>query len=153
MLRKIIMSTALAASAAMAIAPSAARAHDYDRGYHREYREHRDYDRGYRHRGEWRGDRGYGYAAPRGGYYGYGGYPSYYGGGTYYGGNGYYRDRGYYRRESYRCGSDGAAGTVIGAIAGGLIGNGIAGRGDRTAGTIIGGGLGALAGSAIDRDC
>jgi len=149
MLRKIILSTALAASAAMAIAPSAASAHDYDdRGY---YREHRDYDRGYDDRGyrhrEWRGDRGYGYAAPRGGYYGYGGYPSY------YGGNGYYRDRGYYRRESYRCRDDGTAGTVIGAIAGGLIGNGVAGRGDRTAGTIIGGGLGALAGNAIGRNC
>jgi len=29
-----------------------------------------------------------------------------------------------------------AAGTIIGAIAGGLLGNGIAGRGDRTLGTI-----------------
>nr|WP_256325719.1 glycine zipper 2TM domain-containing protein [Sphingomonas sp. YR710] len=140
MLRKIIMSTALAASAAMAIAPTVANAHDYDgRGYYREHRD--DDDRGYRRHGEWRGDRGYrgyGYAAPYGGYYA---------------GNEGYRDRGYYRRESYRCRNDGTAGTVIGAIAGGLIGNNVAGRGDRAAGTIIGGGLGALAGNAIGRDC
>ena len=32
---------------------------------------------------------------------------------------------------------------------GGVVGNRIAGRGDRTAGTLIGGGLGALAGAAI----
>jgi uncharacterized protein YcfJ len=42
---------------------------------------------------------------------------------------------------------------VIGAIAGGLLGNSIAGYGDRTAGTIIGAGVGALAGRAIDRNC
>jgi hypothetical protein len=151
MLRKIILSTALAASAAMAIAPGVASAHDYDgRGYYHERRD--DDDRGYRHRDEWRGDRGYrgdryGYGAPRGGYYAYGGYPSY------DAGPGYYRDRGNYRRENYRCRSDGTTGTIIGAIAGGLIGNGIAGRGDRAVGTIIGGGLGAVAGNAIDRNC
>ena len=42
---------------------------------------------------------------------------------------------------------------MIGAIAGGLLGNSVAGYGDRTAGTIIGAGVGALAGRAIDRDC
>ena len=47
----------------------------------------------------------------------------------------------------------GTAGTILGAIAGGLLGNGIAGRGDRSAGTIIGAGVGALTGREIDRDC
>jgi hypothetical protein len=73
---------------------------------------------------------------------------------------GYYRDdyrsyrgndreyRNYRAREKCR---DGDGGTIIGAIAGGLLGNSIAGRGDRTVGTIIGGGVGALAGRAIDR--
>lgn len=56
--------------------------------------------------------------------------------------------RGYRARQ--KC-DDGTGGTIIGAIAGGLLGNSIAGRGDRTIGTIIGGGAGALAGRAIDR--
>jgi len=69
-----------------------------------------------------------------------------------------YRDRpGYYdgrrgRYDRHRC-HGGTNGTIIGAIAGGLLGNAVAGYGDRTAGTIIGGGVGALAGNAIGRDC
>lgn len=81
---------------------------------------------------------------------------------------GYYRDRGYYRgdryayrgyRGGYRCRDNGTGGTIIGAIAGGLLGNEVAkgsgryGRGDGTTGAIIGAGVGALAGRAIDRDC
>lgn len=43
-------------------------------------------------------------------------------------------------------------GTILGAIAGGLIGNSVAGRhGDKTAGVIIGGAVGAVAGRAIDK--
>ncbi len=64
-----------------------------------------------------------------------------------------YRDqyRNDYRYRGQRC-SDGATGTVLGAIAGGLIGNSAAGRnGDKTAGTIIGGAIGAVAGRAIDK--
>ena len=78
--------------------------------------------------------------------------------GGYY--NGYDRDyRSYrgndrsYRGYNYRnrkC-NDGDGGTIVGAIAGGLLGNTIAGRGDRTVGTILGAGVGALAGRAIDR--
>ena len=41
------------------------------------------------------------------------------------------------------------AGAAIGAVAGGVIGNRIAGRGNRTLGTLAGAGLGALAGAAI----
>jgi Glycine zipper 2TM domain len=59
------------------------------------------------------------------------------------------RDRGYYRGQ--RC-DRGTGGLIIGAIAGGLLGNEVVGRrGDKTAGAIIGAGVGALAGRAIDR--
>jgi uncharacterized protein YcfJ len=57
-----------------------------------------------------------------------------------------YRERGDYRR----CHS-GAGGTIIGAIAGGLLGNAVAGYGDRGLGTVLGAGAGALAGNAISR--
>jgi uncharacterized protein YcfJ len=40
---------------------------------------------------------------------------------------------------------------VIGAIAGGLLGNTVAGRGDKGLGTILGAVGGGLAGRAIDR--
>jgi hypothetical protein len=43
-------------------------------------------------------------------------------------------------------------GTVIGAVAGGVLGNQIAGRGDRTEGTLIGAGVGAVAGHEIAKD-
>lgn len=60
------------------------------------------------------------------------------------------RDRRYNYRSREKC-RDGDGGTVVGAIAGGLIGNSVAGRGDRTLGTILGGALGAVAGREIDR--
>lgn len=61
--------------------------------------------------------------------------------------------RAYYGRNDYRgrCKNNGSTGTIVGALAGGLLGNGVAGRGDRTLGTVIGAGGGALAGRAIDR--
>ena len=63
-----------------------------------------------------------------------------------------YDNRAYGGTRYQSCRSDGAAGTIIGAIAGGLIGNSVAGRhGDKTAGTIIGGAVGAIAGRAIDK--
>jgi hypothetical protein len=80
-------------------------------------------------------------------------------GGYHRGGYGY--DRGPYGRPGYgrgpygyhrRC-HGGTSGAIIGAIAGGLLGNAVAGYGNRAAGTIIGGGAGALAGNAIGRDC
>ncbi|MEO8722256.1 MAG: glycine zipper 2TM domain-containing protein [Sphingobium sp.] len=85
--------------------------------------------------------------------------------------NGYYADR-YYRDSSryherdlsqndrvyrgqdgrYYCRrSDGTTGLVVGAIAGGVLGNVIAPGGSETLGTILGAGAGALAGRAIDR--
>lgn len=82
--------------------------------------------------------------------------------GDYYDGRRYsrrdYRDRRYYRG---RCRDNGTGGTIIGGIAGALLGREIARgdrgrygrRGDGTAGAVIGGVAGALAGRAIDRDC
>jgi len=63
-----------------------------------------------------------------------------------------YRDARNYR--GYDCGrrNSGTTGTIIGAIAGGLLGHEVVGRrGDRTAGAIVGAGVGALAGRAIDK--
>jgi outer membrane lipoprotein SlyB len=63
-----------------------------------------------------------------------------------------YRNQRYGNYYGNRCRrDDGTTGTILGAIAGGLLGREIAGRGDRTVGTIIGGAAGALAGRAIDR--
>src|SRR3546814_7474674 len=93
MLKKIFSGIAIAAMMATTAAPTAALAHD--RGKHHWHKKH---DRGhYRDRGYDR-DRGY------------------------------YRDAGYYRGDrryyGYRCKRDnGTGGLVIGAIAGGLMGN------------------------------
>ncbi len=56
----------------------------------------------------------------------------------------------YRARTADRC-RDGDGGAIVGAIAGGLAGNAIAGRGDKTIGTLLGGVVGALAGREIDR--
>jgi len=112
------------ASGGIAATPASAQYYGGDRyGYH-------DVDRGGYNRGGYRGyDRGY---ERRG-----------------YDDRGY--DRGYNRRRyrSNRCSS--ATGTILGAIAGGLLGNTVAGRGDRGVGTVLGAGAGALAGRAIDQ--
>ncbi len=106
-------------------------------------------------------------AMARGDYYGrgdynQGGYNRGYDRGQYYSGRdtsynesqrGYYNGNNYNRgRQNYRCRNDGTTGTIVGAIAGGLLGNSVVGRrGDRTAGTLVGGVVGALAGRAIDK--
>jgi outer membrane lipoprotein SlyB len=61
-------------------------------------------------------------------------------------------DRRNNRRYSYnqRC-SSGTTGTIVGAIAGGLLGRTIDSRGDRTLGTVLGGVGGAVAGNAIEK--
>ena len=90
-------------------------------------------------RDHWGGDRGYG----RGGY----GYVhadrGYYGGGR-----GYYGGRGYGYRDS--CRGSNVNGTILGAIAGGVIGNAASDPYDRGRGTVIGGLLGGVVGSRID---
>jgi len=59
--------------------------------------------------------------------------------------DGYADNRGYDRRDN------GLGGAAIGAVAGGVAGNLIAGRGNRLGGTLIGAGVGAAAGYAIDK--
>jgi len=89
--------------------------------------------------------------------------------GDYYGRRGYRQERRAHRRAYNRhygrgyggrgyCRDSGTGGTILGAIAGGLLGAEIADggryhRGDEAAGAIVGAGVGALAGRAIDRDC
>ena len=55
-----------------------------------------------------------------------------------------------YYRGNARC-DKGTGGTIIGAVAGGLLGNEVARRGNKTEGSIIGSAVGALAGRAIDK--
>lgn len=123
MFRKLATTAVLAATVAggFAAAPAEAQRRNRD-GYHRGY------------------DRGYGYDGYRrnNGYNGYG--------------------RGYDRRYAYgnrsyrgRCYDKGNGGLAIGAVAGGLLGNTIAGRGDGLLGTVIGAGAGGLLGRQIDR--
>jgi outer membrane lipoprotein SlyB len=60
-----------------------------------------------------------------------------------------YRDR----NGNYYCKrDDGTTGTIVGAIAGGVLGNVIAPGGSKTLGTIVGAVGGGIAGRAIDRN-
>lgn len=61
-----------------------------------------------------------------------------------------YRRGDRYYRGNQRC-DKGTGGTIIGAVAGGLLGNEVARRGNKTEGSIIGAAVGALAGRAIDK--
>ena len=58
-----------------------------------------------------------------------------------------YDDRQY--NDGYQRCSKGTGGTIIGAVAGGLLGDQVARRGNRTEGSIIGAAVGALAGRAL----
>jgi Glycine zipper 2TM domain len=53
--------------------------------------------------------------------------------------------------RTYCTRSGGTTGAVVGGVGGALIGNSVAGRGDKLLGTVIGGAAGALGGRAIDR--
>jgi hypothetical protein len=113
-------------------APAMAQDGYYGRAYYGDV--HRGGYDNYRPGDYYRGDEGY-YRGPR---YGYSSYN-----------NGGYR---YNDHDYYRCRSSGTTGTIVGAIAGGLLGNSVVGRhGDKTAGTLIGGTVGALTGRAIDK--
>ena len=61
-----------------------------------------------------------------------------------------YYDSRAYAYQPRRCHS-GTTGTILGAVAGGLLGRAIDDRGDHALGTILGAGGGALAGRAVDR--
>ncbi|MGE4429886.1 MAG: glycine zipper 2TM domain-containing protein [Sphingobium sp.] len=108
---------------ALAATPAAARDH-YRPGDH-----YRGYDRGHEYRGNYGRDRYRGdYRNAR----------------SYRGGN--------YYRSGYQCRDDGTGGAIIGAVAGGLLGNSVARPGDRTTGAVLGAAVGALAGHAIDKN-
>ena len=152
MTRKTITMAALAATIVSAMVPAAAMAQDHygDRyaGYSGYDQRQGDWQRARDDRRDWADSRGYDrrqdayadrYYEPAPVRYGYRDAPGY---------APAYRGPVSYR---YRCQGSGTTGTIIGALAGGLLGNGLAGRGDRTLGTILGGGAGALAGRAIDR--
>jgi outer membrane lipoprotein SlyB len=63
-------------------------------------------------------------------------------------GDRYYQNN---RNNYQRCNNSGTGGTIIGAVAGGLLGNEVARRGNKIEGSIIGAAVGALAGRAIDK--
>jgi hypothetical protein len=127
-MKKHLISAALAASVVvggMAATPAAAQRYGYGYG---------DYQRDYRD--DYRRDYRDGYRR------------------DYRDGYRNYRGNGYRYRNYRRC-SDGTTGTILGAIAGGLlggeIGRGSSYRGRSTTGMIVGAGVGALAGREIER--
>jgi Ni/Co efflux regulator RcnB len=155
MARKMITMAALAATMVTAMVPAVATAQDrYREGYASFDQRQSDWQRQGDDRRDWqeaRGDDRRGDAYPGRGYRND---PVRY---VYRDERGYY-DQGRYRRGyrapvryGYRCQSSGTTGAIVGAIAGGLLGNGLAGRGDHTLGALLGGGAGALAGRAVDR--
>ena len=155
-MRKFILAAALVAmiapTAAMADPPPWAPAHgrrDHDRQKH--HKKHHDR---YERRGDWREGRRYDYNRPDRRY------------GHYYDAGRYYRDGRYYpeRRLTrydrvyrgndgrYYCRrSDGTTGLIIGAVAGGLLGNALDNGRSSTLGTLLGAGGGALIGRSLDR--
>jgi Ni/Co efflux regulator RcnB len=172
MINKLVSTAVLAAAVAGFALPAAAQAQHYDRYGYSESRYDDDDDDRYERRDYQQERRGYGYSTgyqprynqsqrhydprynqsqrhydPR--YEQRRRYAQQYQSNGYYGERNYGND--YYGQQSRRC-SKGSTGTILGAIAGGLIGNGVAGRGDRTLGAVLGGGAGALAGRAIDRN-
>ena len=123
MIKKIALSTAVAVSALAAV-PAAADAQSRYGYYNSGYNNsYRGYDRSYRGYDS-RYDRRYSQR---------------------------YNTRRYGNHYGYSCRRDDSAGTIIGAIAGGLLGREIAGRGDRTVGAIVGAGAGALLGREVGR--
>ncbi len=139
MLKKMSIALGSVALATTALAPVAAQAQDRyysDRYDARAYDDdsYRDHDRAYRDAYQDGWNRG-----PRYAQYDRRGYDR----------RGYDRDA-RARYPDRRC-QDGTVGTVVGAIAGGLLGRTIDSRGDRTLGTVIGAGAGALAGNAVAR--
>ena len=165
-MRKFILSVAMAALAVPAATPALAQDyghHDngrHDNGRHGNDRHGNDrHDNGNhngrnnRHGNDWQRGRNYDWNRPDPRY---GGYDAarYYHPGNYserrlsrndrvYRGN----DGRYYCRRT-----DGTTGLIVGAVAGGLLGNVIDGGRHRAGGTLIGGGLGALLGKSVDQN-
>jgi Ni/Co efflux regulator RcnB len=160
-MRRLIIA---ALTATIAISPIAAKAQDNTRGAGRDWHDqrrdsnrddHGDRDRNGRDRRDardWRGYRNYDWNRPdRGGAY----YADrYYRDGRYYHPRRLYRTDRIYRGNDgrYYCRrSDGTTGLIIGAAAGGLLGNSLANGRSSTLATLLGAGAGAALGSSIDR--
>lgn len=127
-MKKLIMALAAIATLGM---PVAASAHDYNRWGWNGSRYDQRYDSRYNDRYSNR-------------------YNNRYQDRRYYNDNRRYDDR--YNRYNQRC-NNGGTGTVLGAVAGGLLGRTVDSHGDRTLGTVLGAGGGALAGRALTRNC
>ena len=123
MFKKLSLAGAALAMGFTALVPTAP-AVAQSRHYYGDRHYDRGYDRGYRDDRGYRGDR------------------------VYRGDRGYYQDRG--NRGGRRC-NNGSTGTIVGAIAGGLLGRTIDTRGDRSLGTLGGAVAGGLAGRALER--
>ena len=129
--------TFIAAAMGMTVLATAMTATPASAQRHHEYQPGDYYEQGYQ--GEYRGDRGYDRGYEQG-----------------YRNDGYRNDG--YRRQSYRSNQrcrSGSTGTILGAVAGALLGGEI-GRGSSYrrsgTGTIVGAGAGALIGREIDRN-
>lgn len=166
MAHKMVMISAMVATLVTAMAPATAMAQDQYRGGEETYFQQDEQGRSNRDTGDehsrWSNGRDYhrqAYGRQDDRYVERRAYRDvrYQGGYRSDGEQGYYDRAGYDRVDygrpgyRYRCQGSGTTGTIVGAIAGGLIGNGLAGRGDRTLGLLLGGGAGALAGRAIDK--
>lgn len=152
-MRKMILGLALAAIAIPAAAPALADppGWSHGRGHDRDRDRDRDHDRG-RDRGDWQRGRNYDWNRPDPRYNGYDAARYYRQGNygerrlgrndrVYRGGDGRY----YCRRN------DGTTGLIVGALAGGLLGNTLDGGRSSTLGTLLGAGGGALLGRSVDR--
>jgi hypothetical protein len=156
-MRNFILAAAIAATTLTAI-PAVAQ-NNPNREYRQDVRDARqDYRRDVRdaqrdRNRDWRQYRNYDYNRFEGGqraYYA----ENYYRNGQYYQPRRLTRnDRIYRGRDNrYYCRrGDGTTGLIIGGLAGGALGNTIAGGGSRLLGTLIGGGAGALLGQSVDR--
>lgn len=150
---RTVLIAALAAASLVPALPATAQ-HYQDRSYQERGDDRRDY-RG-DDRNDYRGDgqrdyRNYDYNhPPRGGYFA----DQYYRSGSQYRERRLGRNDRIYRGRNgrYYCRrNDGTTGLIVGGVAGGLLGNTIAGGGSRLLGTLIGGTGGALLGQSIDR--
>ena len=144
------LTAAIAVAVLFPAIPAVAQDRDYRGDRAGDYRDNRGDDRD--NRGGNRGDyRRYDYNhPPRGGYYA----DQYYRNGPQYRERALGRnDRIYRGRDNrYYCRrNDGTTGLIVGGVAGGLLGNSIAGGGSRLLGTVIGGAGGALLGQSIDK--
>jgi hypothetical protein len=160
-MRKFILGVALATLALPAIAPAQPGQPNWSNGRN-DNRGHDDRGRGHDDRGHGRDDRGRHDNGRGGGNFDWNRPDPRYGN---YDASRYYRQGNYQERRlgrndriyrgsngRYYCRrSDGTTGLIVGALAGGLLGNSLDGGRSSTLGTLLGAGGGALLGQSIDK--